>query len=366
MEDNEIHYLLYDEEEIWDTMIDAYINAGGDVLYPGDEKEMLLRGVEQIIMQSFATIDNALRMDTLRYAVRDYLDIYGEKRDCYRITAEAAKATVRLTFLASGESKVIEAGTSLTADGAVLYTLNEDVTQTGFAGTVDAEIICSQEGSIGNGLLAGTEMQFLTPEDGVSNVTVLTTAAGGRDKEDDETYRERIRTYGLASVTTGPEEQYRNAAMAVSTEIIDAAPVNGGAGVVNVYLLLANESGAAALIAAVEDALTPKDVRPLTDDVHVSLAAKKEYTINIEYLSDGYTDVESNIAEAVAEYQNWQDRTVGRAFNPDRLKALLYQAGCTMVTYGEGSEFDGGTVEYTEIDEDEYCKGTITWAVMET
>ena len=36
-------------------------DAGGDVLYPGDEKEMLMRGVQSIIMQAFAGIDNALK-----------------------------------------------------------------------------------------------------------------------------------------------------------------------------------------------------------------------------------------------------------------------------------------------------------------
>ena len=30
------------------------------------------------------------------------------------------------------------------------------------------------------------------------------------------------------------------------------------------------------------------------------------------------------------------------------------------------STFDGGTAEYTEIDEDEYCSGTITLAVIES
>ena len=110
MDDNEIHYLTYEEEALWEAMTDAYIDAGGDVLYPGDEKEMLLRGMESIIMQAFAGIDNALRMDTLRYAVRDYLDLYGEKRNCYRIKAAAATTKVRLTFLASGEGKTIPAG----------------------------------------------------------------------------------------------------------------------------------------------------------------------------------------------------------------------------------------------------------------
>jgi hypothetical protein len=36
-------------------------------------------------------VDNALRMQTLRYAVGDYLDVLGEQRNCERIQASAAR-----------------------------------------------------------------------------------------------------------------------------------------------------------------------------------------------------------------------------------------------------------------------------------
>lgn len=364
--DSELHYLTYDAEEMWEAMQMAYVDAGGDILYPGDEKEMLLRGVQSILMLSFAGIDNALRMDTLRYAVREYLDIYGEKRNCYRIRATAATAKAAIVFRATGETKTISAGTLVTADGQVLYRTAEDITVTGLAETIEANITCTQTGAVGNGLVSGAEMQFLMPEDAAESIVCSESASGGQNEEDDETYRERIRTYGLSAVTTGPKEQYRSTAMEVSSEIIDANPVNGGGGIVNVYLLPASDTGTEALIAAVTAALTPNDERPLTDSVVVQLATKKEYTLNVQYVTDGLANASANISAAVAEYQEWQDRTIGRAFNPDRLKALLYRAGCSLVVFGSGSEFDGGAAEYTEIAENEYCKGTITLAVMST
>lgn len=360
MDDNEIHYLTYDADAIWDDMVSAYIDAGGDVLYPGDEKEMLMRGMQSIIMQAFAGIDNALRMDTLRYAVRDYLDIYGEKRNCYRIQATPATAKVRLTFLASGESKTIEAGTALTADGMVLYLLDEDITQSGLAGTMETTVTCSQSGALGNGLYSGVEMQFLIPVDGVSNVTVIEDASGGQDAEDDDTYRERIRTFGLSTVTTGPSSQYESIAKAVTSEIIDARAINEGAGSVGVYLLLASETGSAAILQQVVDALTPQNVRPLTDSVTVAEAVKRPYTLNIQYMASTAQNVTAAIASAVKAYQEWQDTAIGQAFNPDMLISYLYQAGCVRVIIGEGSNFDGEDAVYTEIAENEYCKGTIT------
>ena len=203
MDNTEIHYLSYDPEEIWAAMMEAYVDAGGDILYPGDEKEMLLRGVQSIVTQCFAGIDSALRMATLRYAVGDYLDIYGEGRSCLRIEAAAAEATVEITFAATGQAKTIPAGTALTADGEQIYLLLADIEQTGQAQTVRAQVQCSEAGSLGNALTAGTTMQFTVQRAGVSSVQCVVSASGGRDAEDDDTYRERIRTYGLTAVTTG-------------------------------------------------------------------------------------------------------------------------------------------------------------------
>lgn len=78
MDSSEIHYVTYDPEEIYKEMLYTYIESGGDVLYPGDEKEMLLRAVQSVLTQALAGVDHALRMATLRYATGEYLDLYGQ------------------------------------------------------------------------------------------------------------------------------------------------------------------------------------------------------------------------------------------------------------------------------------------------
>lgn len=362
--DNEIHYLAYDPEEIWKEMIVAYVEAGGDILYPGDEKEMLLRGVQAIVTQVFAGVDVALRMDTLRYAVGEYLDIYGEKRNCTRIPAKAATCTVEIKFRASSTAKTLAAGTALTADGEHLYLLTEAVEQTGYEQTINAEVICRETGGLGNGLLSGTQMQFMVPNPAVLSVRAIRDASGGQNEEDDDTYRERIRTFGLINTTTGPQTQYESAAMDVTSEILDARALNLGGGVVGVYLLLASDTGAAAILDSVSEALNAKDVRPLTDQVEVYRATKMPYELKVQYAQEEGSNITTAISEAVEEYQKWQDETIGRAFNPDKLMAMLYQAGAIRVLWGEGSSFNGGAVEYTTIAENAHCKGEITLAVM--
>ena len=364
MDDKEIHYLTYDPEAVWMDMILAYIGAGGDVLYPGDEKEIFLRGVQQMFVQAFAGIDNALRMDTLRYAVRNYLDLYGEKRNCARLKALPARSAVKITFRQTGIAKTLRAGTALTADGEVLFLLEEDIAQTGYAQVVDANIVCEQAGALGNGLLSGMQMQFLTPQSAVTSTLCTINASGGQDEEDDETYRERIRRFGLSTVTTGPTVQYESVAMDVTSEILDARAINLGAGNVGVYLLLASDDGADGILEAVDRRLNSVNTRPLTDHVTVARATAIPYTLNVQYVASAGSNITEAIAEAVKEYRTWQDETIGRAFNPDKLMAMLYQAGAMRVVWAEGSEFNGGAVEYSTIGESDHCSGNISLAVM--
>lgn len=359
MDASETHYINYDPDLIWEQAMYTYISEGGDILYPGDAKEILLRSVLALIVLEFGVVDNALRMDSLRFAIDDYLDLKGEKKYCYRLQAQAAKATVQITFVASGINKTIPAGTAMTADGQRIYVTDSDVEQTGFAQVATVGITAEEAGAAGNGLVAGTQMQFCAPNGAVQSIFVVTSAANGRDREDDENYRERIEEYGLASVTTGPKQQYEAAARSVSPEILDAKAVRVAPCEVCVYLVMPPESDKEALIAAVTSALSPDNTRPLTDLVSASEAKEMPYVLNVTCtLPSGVSgDTLENVKN---EYQAWQDEEISRPFNPDRLMSMLYQAGVTRVQWAEGSHFNGGDVEYTEIDEDERCVGTIT------
>lgn len=365
MDSSETHYITYDPEAIWEEMMKTYIAEGGDVLYPGDEKEILLRAVLADIVQAFAGVDNALRMRTLRYAVGDYLDLLGEQRGCTRIQASAATATVTITTNATGETDALEAGTTMTADGQVFYRLTEDFPITGVWETRTAEIEAVEPGAAGNGLPADTEMTLSIPHPGVNSIIVTTAAGGGSEEEADDAYRERIREYDYAKLTTGPERQYEAKARTVSSRIVDAKAVNEGAGKVGVYLLLGDRTGAEAVLESVRETLSAENVRPMTDLVNVYEAANVPYTLNVEFIYDGTTTARSALDEAVESYRKWQDRTIGRAFDPYHLMALLYQAGATRVIWGEGSHFNGGPVDYTTIGRTERCDGTITLTAIE-
>ena len=363
--DSELHYLTYDPEEVWEEMMDAYSEAGGDVLYPGNEKEMLLRSVQAVIVQVFAGVDNALRMQTLRYAAGEYLDLIGELRSCPRIQASAARAGVTIYARATGRADVLPKGTAMTADGATFYLLTEAVTLSGFQQTLSATVEAERPGSAGNALLAGTELQLAISNSAVESIVSAGDASGGDEMEEDDVYRERLREYWLAAVTTGPARQYEAAAKGVSSLIVDARALQIAAGQVGVYLILSTDTGTAAIVQAVQNALSAEDMRPLTDQVTVALSEEVPYTLNVQYQASAGSTTTAAIAAAVTEYKKWQDNSVGRAFNPDRLMAGLYQAGCTRVVWGSGSKLgENGAVTYTEIAASKHCKGTINLSVL--
>lgn len=364
MDDTELHYINYDPEEAFQNMQFAYIQAGGDVLYPGDEKEMLLRAVQAVCVSAIGNVDNALRMATLRYAEGEYLDLIGENRSCPRIEATAATSIAEIQLRATRATGIIAAGTALTADGKILYLTRQDVSITGYAQTVRVPIIAEAVGTSGNNMLSGTQMQFLNSYDAVISVFCVEDSGGGQEREDDDTFRERIRQHGLANATTGPRMQYETKAKEVSSQIVDARAINNGAGNVGVYLLLASQTGADSLITQVENALNDREVRPLTDTVTVGQSAAKSYTLIVQYADENNSGIAGAVADAVAAYQVWQDNTIGRAFNPDRLMASVYQAGASRVVWGAGSAFDGGDIEYTEIPETAHCAGNITIEVL--
>lgn len=361
MDSTEIHYIDYDPEEIWENMIAAYVDAGGDILYPGDEKEILLRSAQAIIVQLLSGVDNALRMSTLRYAVGEYLDLIGEMRGVTRKPAEPVRFDVDIYENQTGRTTILLSGTKFTYDGTITYHTLSDVVLKGQGESVMVTVESDYKGEQKVPTTFDT-LELVEPSPEVSTVYVVTFPVGGLSEENDDAYRERIRTYGFSSVTAGPSQQYENIAKSVDNSIVDAKALNGGAGIVNVYLVL--NGGAIGFIApAVTDALNADTIRPLTDTVNVLEGEQLAYNFTIQYTKSGAA-VEEKILQAKEDYIEWQNDHFGRPFNPDRLIAAIYQAGVTRAFISAG-RFNDGDAVYTEIEEYQYCRGTITLEAVE-
>lgn len=365
MADMELHYLTYDPERMWEDMIIAYVEAGGDILYPGDEKEILLRGIQLILIQAYAAFDNAARMRTLRYALGEYLDLIGETRGVLRMQAVEASAEMDVTVRGAVGTYTLLAGTLFTFDGSSYYQVAEDVSalSDGNPLTIRCSIICTEAGASGNGLPIGTQMTPVQGNHTISSAVLITATAGGLEEEDDEDYRSRIRESGYIN-TAGPREAYRAEARGVSSAIRDANAIMSDSGTVKVSLLFeegTTQEAKTALITAVATALSADDKRPLTDHVVVAESGQVAYTLNVSYTipPNAPSDVATAVTAAAAQFKDEQEGLIGIPFDPYRLLSLLYSAGATRVEFLAGSVIAGQPVAYTTIDGDKALKGSI-------
>lgn len=112
-----------------------------------------------------------------------------------------------------------------------------------------------------------------------------------------------------------------------------------------------------AILEKVREACNASDVRPATDKVIVEAPATMEYDIVLTY----YTSPEDEsacvqtvegVGGAIDQYKQWQGSTLGRAINPDKLRALILApkedgavgANRVVITSPQFSEIDRSTV----------------------
>lgn len=363
MADNELHYLTYDPEAMWREMQLAYVEAGGDPLYPGDEKEMLLRSVQACMVQAFAGVDNALRMSTLRYATGEYLDIIGENRGCERRTGTYARAYLRLHVFPWNYSTpyVLPAGSLFeTPDKKVQF--RTDVTASLTEDFQTIPVTATEPGSYANGIQSGLAM--MPVDNKCSSVTMDSTSMGGYDDETDDDYRERIRTYMLSNVTTGTKTQIENAVIESNAGVItDAYAQRSTAGnddEVNVFITVdePHRDNIQIYASAAQEAVNTSDTLPIGMRINAQASPIRQYAFKVQVNRESVSEEE--IQGIIDSYRHWQENKVGRPFNPERLIGDLYRAGCSSVFVAvmPGNTFS--TLSFTKINPNEHCEGTVT------
>ena len=168
----------------------------------------------------------------------------------------------------------------------------------------------------------------------VASVTNTTATEGGAEIESDDDLAERVFLAPGAYSTAGPEDGYLYHAKAYSAAIGDVvATSDQAAGTVDIVFIMADGSTPGEeMIEGLEGYLQGKTIRPMTDLVRVAAPQEVQYTINLTYYinqSDANRELEIKAAveAAVQEYITWQESTIGRDLNPDKLVALVIGAG---------------------------------------
>ncbi|WP_186059465.1 baseplate J/gp47 family protein [Burkholderia gladioli] len=174
------------------------------------------------------------------------------------------------------------------------------------------------------------ERLVVTPED---DTTTPPTAAV---MEGDEDLRARAQLSFQGYSTAGPAGAYRFHALSADGQVKDASPVSPEPGKVVVYVMARTGDGEAdeALLAKVEAALNPDDVRPMNDAVEVRTVSVVQYEIVAELeMYDGpdgaaIVSAAEDAAQAYAEGVHY----IGRDVAMSGLYKALHQPGVVEAT----------------------------------
>ena len=338
-------FLDCDAQTSHDELISILQEATGEVLPEGDERRIFAEALTAYLLVLKADIEDVAKQKMLRYARGDALDALGEMYGATRILAVEATCTLRFSVsVAQSYNLTIPAGTVASTPDGYSFATDADAVIAAGATYVDVAATAEAVGSEYNGYVAGSVTMLRSTLPFTASVSNIDTTAGGTDGEPDddegnELFRQRILLLQNAVNTAGTESSYKVFAISANENIADVQVPNLDEAY-TVYIYVVKKGGEqfnAAEIAAIQAACDAPDVRPLGDLVEVRNAVQDSYTIDVAYTCEA--ENESAVVEtiegeggAIDAYLGWQDETIGRAIQPQKLMALMFAAGAETVT----------------------------------
>ncbi|WP_243124074.1 baseplate assembly protein [Clostridium tyrobutyricum] len=348
---SDINFVETDSKTIYENIINDFENAYGETLYPADERRIFIQQLISIIVGLKNDINDSARQNLLRYARSPVLDAIGV--DIYhteRLEPQKATCPGLITLVAIQNDDIqIPSGKRVTPDGIIFFKIKDDVTIE--AGQTRKECILEavDPGASYNGFLSGQIKNIVDPIPYVESIINTDTSKCGADLEEDDSYRERCRIAPESYSTAGPEKAYEYFAKSADSSIVDVKVDSPSPGVVKIIPLLVNgEIPNQSILDKVYAECTPRNRRPLTDNVQVDVPTTINYDINLTY----YLDIEHKTEElqfrksiegsnldyvdgAIRDYINWQQGRMGISINPDELRYKIQNAASYKTSNGK-------------------------------
>jgi phage-related baseplate assembly protein len=339
---DELNIITTNSQVIYENTVGNLEIELNEPLYPGDERRLFAEA-QSAFMTSYQNTANAqFKQRFMQYAEGEVLDAHGESEGCARLIKQKAKTIQRFSLFApQNMNVVIPVGTKVTADSNKYFeTIEVAVIEAGKM-YVDTVVEALEGGSDYNGYAVGLINLLVDQIPYVAAVGNLEVTAGGDNGEPypdedggagDESYRDRIRLVQSSKTTAGAESTYEFYAKSADASIADVKITSPSP--CNISILVLCKDGKLPddeILAKVEKAVTAKEVRPLGDRVTVTGVEPVSYDIEFVY----YTTVEEESAVveaiegengAIQKYVSWQSERIGRAINPDRLRADILKS----------------------------------------
>lgn len=334
----EISFCETDGSKVEAEVINGYEAITETTLAAGDPVRLYLESLALVIVSQRQIIDLTGKKNLLAYAAGDHLDHLGALTDTPRLSAYSASATIRFEIGEAQSSAVhIPAGTRITPDNKLMFATDQVAEIPAGELSIETKATCQNAGTIGNGFISGQINRLVDPIAGVVKASNTGVTLGGAEIEADERYRERVQLSPEKASVAGPAGKYRYWAESAHQDIADITVLSPTPGKVDIIVLLKNgELPSAEVLSAVEAAVSPEDVRPLTDNTEVMAAEVVNYSIDLTWWigSSSATlaaSIQTKVDQAIADFILWQRSKLGRDINPTELSHVIRQAGAKRV-----------------------------------
>lgn len=345
----DIEFLETDTETVISNMIALYEEeqkkAGRENyrVRPGSPERIFISWMAAVIVQQRTLINDIAKMNVPRYAAKseneEYLNSLAEIfKDTERLPASPASATFRFYISEpQQQSTIIPASTRISFDGVIMFATSEVLEIKAGETSGEVEAVCTQPGTVGNGLVAGQVKEVVDLFDHYWKAENITTTSGGAEKEDNASYYERMRDSMESFSTAGPINGYIYWTKTVSSAVLDVAVTSPEACVVDVRVILQDgQEATPAVLKEIEEALNASDIRPLTDIVTVSAPDTVDFSVDVTFYiaqpnRESAAAIEREVRAAVDDFIVWQTSKMGRDINPSYLTKMMMDAGAKRV-----------------------------------
>lgn len=338
----ELDIITTDSQTIYNNTISSLEGELNEPLYPGDERRLFAEAQNAFLVSYQNTANEQFKQRFMQLSSGVVLDAHGESEGCIRLEKQKARAIQRFSISAKQNMNVvIPVGTKVTADSEKYFqTIEVAVIEAGKL-YVDTIVEALEGGSDYNGYAINQLNLLVDLVPYVSSVTNLEATYGGDNGEPypeedggegDENYKERIKLVQSSKSTAGAESTYQYYAKSADASIEDVKVTSPAPCEINILILCKDgKLPDDEVLAKVEEAVTAKEVRPLGDKVTVSGVEPVQYDIELTYYMP--VDEENAVVEhvetdggAIDKFIAWQCEKIGRAINPDRLRAEILKS----------------------------------------
>lgn len=229
--------------------------------------------MNQVAMQNYLDFAKNLRLDLKG-------ELYGTRGK--RLLPNTARTTMRCYISTIVEREVIiPAGTRFLYTTFVFATENEYKILPGEL-YVDVPVVCETAGNLGK-ILIGEIKEITDKYDYFESCENITEVTGGRDEEEDDAYRERIRELPESFTSAGSEGAYKfwvkNASSLVTDVVIKSPQPND----LQIYVCNNTETISDEEKQKIKEYLEQDDIKALNDKITIKDPEIHKYNIKIEY-----------------------------------------------------------------------------------